>query len=111
MLFTDIWNTSTLTSIGRLPGPERTNLIMYFINELFEIKHEISQLKSRASSLMAPWSAVRHLLPPSWYKLATPQRSVPIVADELGTQHLTKYSTASWSTLVKMRQALPDRQL
>ena len=70
MFYSDIWTGSTLISIGRLPVPERANLVMYFIGKLNEVKHEITKLSSRASSLVTPWNAVRLLLPPSWYKLA-----------------------------------------
>ena len=70
-----------------------------FIDKLNEIKHEITKLSSRASSLVTPWSAVRLLLPASWYKLATPRRRIA-VADELGTQHYTKCSSATLPILL-----------
>ena len=56
-----------MISIGRLPVPERADLIMYFIDKLNEVKHEITMLLSRVSSLVAPWSAVRLLFPPNGY--------------------------------------------
>ena len=56
-----------MISIGRLPVPGRADLVMYFIDKLNEVKHKITKLISRASSLVTPWSAVRLLLPPNGY--------------------------------------------
>ena len=76
-----------MISIGRLPKAERADLVMYFIDRLSEVKHEITMLLSRTSSLVAPWGAVRLLLLQMGIKpLATSRRRIA-VADELGTQH------------------------
>ena len=66
-----------MISIGRLPVPERADLVMYFIDKLNEAKQEIAKLLSRASGLVTPWGAVRLLLPPNGYKLATSQDVSP----------------------------------
>ena len=55
MLYTDIWTSSTLISIGRLTEPERADLVMYCIDKLNGAKQEIAKLLSRASSLVTPW--------------------------------------------------------